>query len=269
MSAAYRDRIPGECRSGYELSESRRRIPSFLMRESSVVGLMPRTSAAPPGPRTRQPVCSSARRMWARSEASSVPTGVFPGADVDARARNVKRRAARENHRTLDHVAQLAHVARPRVGLQCLHRLVGDVLDRLSIASPGHFAPVSAYGISERLRNLGAATESRSGYGISERLRNLGGLREHTTRRGPLASHSWGFPDRYVDLVHAPRYAFEGIGRHNCSRFTNSSGYAGQRAPHEPRGAVACPNHCWGGCHSRQTGSEPMSFSGCLSASTT
>jgi hypothetical protein len=38
-------------------------IPSFFMRASSVVGFSPKASAAPPGPRTRQPVRSRMRKM--------------------------------------------------------------------------------------------------------------------------------------------------------------------------------------------------------------
>ena len=38
-------------------------IPSFFMRASSVVGFRPSASAAPPGPRTRQPVRSRMRKI--------------------------------------------------------------------------------------------------------------------------------------------------------------------------------------------------------------
>jgi hypothetical protein len=38
-------------------------IPSFFMRASSVVGFSPSASAAPPGPRTRQPVRSRMRKI--------------------------------------------------------------------------------------------------------------------------------------------------------------------------------------------------------------
>jgi hypothetical protein len=47
-------------------------IPSFCMRDSSVVGLRPSWTAAPDGPLTRQPVLSSAARICARSASWSV-----------------------------------------------------------------------------------------------------------------------------------------------------------------------------------------------------
>src|SRR5206468_2545138 len=40
-----------------------------------------------------------------------------------------KRRAGAENHRALQNVLQLAHVSRPRIALQPLHRFATDVLD--------------------------------------------------------------------------------------------------------------------------------------------
>jgi hypothetical protein len=40
-----------------------RRTPNFAMRLSRVVGFIPRTSAAPPGPRTRQPTRFITSRM--------------------------------------------------------------------------------------------------------------------------------------------------------------------------------------------------------------
>src|SRR6185369_1180118 len=49
-----------------------RSTPSFFIRDSSVVGFSPRSSAAPRRPLTRQPVDSSAARIWARSASSSV-----------------------------------------------------------------------------------------------------------------------------------------------------------------------------------------------------
>src|SRR5271156_579798 len=47
--------------------------PSFLMRDSSVVGLMSRSAAAPFDPRIRQLHCSTACRMIVRSASSSEP----------------------------------------------------------------------------------------------------------------------------------------------------------------------------------------------------
>src|SRR5262245_10073298 len=49
-----------------------RLTPSFAMRVSSVVGFMPSLSAAPPGPRIRQPVLSSTARMCSSSTSTSL-----------------------------------------------------------------------------------------------------------------------------------------------------------------------------------------------------
>ena len=49
-------------------------IPSFFIRDSSVVGLISSFSAAPWAPRIRQLHRWSARTMWARSASSSVPS---------------------------------------------------------------------------------------------------------------------------------------------------------------------------------------------------
>lgn len=48
-------------------------IPSFAIRDSSVVGFMPSCSAAPLGPRMRQPAFSRTRSRWSLSTSSSVP----------------------------------------------------------------------------------------------------------------------------------------------------------------------------------------------------
>ena len=49
--------------TGYETS-SLRRMPSFLMRLRSVLGLTPRTRAAPSAPSMRQPVSLRTLTMW-------------------------------------------------------------------------------------------------------------------------------------------------------------------------------------------------------------
>ena len=73
-----RARVP---MSGSDLSSRRltraqqaffRVIQSRDIRLSSVVGLRPRRSAAPPAPRTRQFVLSSTARMWSASSAHNV-----------------------------------------------------------------------------------------------------------------------------------------------------------------------------------------------------
>jgi hypothetical protein len=51
--------------------------PSFLMRDSSVVGLTSRSAAAPFDPRIRQLHCSTACRIIARSASSSEPAVAF------------------------------------------------------------------------------------------------------------------------------------------------------------------------------------------------
>jgi len=57
---------------GEAAAQRERWRPSFLMRDSRVVGLRPRSAAAPAGPRMRQLVCSSAARIWVRSVAARV-----------------------------------------------------------------------------------------------------------------------------------------------------------------------------------------------------
>ena len=71
-----RDAVDADCRRAVSAPAPRRHragrlIPSLAMRVSSVLGLSPSRSAAPPVPRTRQPALSSVLRMWSRSTSSS------------------------------------------------------------------------------------------------------------------------------------------------------------------------------------------------------
>ena len=98
----------------------------------SVFRLMPRISAA----RVLLPrVCSSVSRISRRSASSTVVPGVSVTvgqrllAARDEQRRQVVRRdelAVAQDRRPLDHVAQLADVARPGILLEQLHRLLID-----------------------------------------------------------------------------------------------------------------------------------------------
>ena len=107
-------------------------IPSALMREASVVGLMSSISAAPPGPNTLPAQASSAARMLARSWARISDVGHDRGAAVCFRARGRRRglrarhvrqvdaqpAVLREDRGALDHVLQFADIAGPVVARQ-------------------------------------------------------------------------------------------------------------------------------------------------------
>ena len=93
-------------------------IPSFFMRNRSVFGCSPSTSAALPLPLMRHPQRRSACSMCRRSTSSRVPPS-RDGSTLQARTVIEHQRVTgRMNHRALDHVLELAHVARPRVFLQ-------------------------------------------------------------------------------------------------------------------------------------------------------
>ena len=115
----------------YESSAALRRMPSFCMRLRSVLGFRPSRRAAPWGPSIRQPVCLRTATMCWRSTSSQRRRRA-------ARPARRRRRAAavagatggpgsssgatrelgpgRQDHRALDHVLELAHVAGPGVG---------------------------------------------------------------------------------------------------------------------------------------------------------
>ena len=56
-----------------------RQIPSFAMRVSSVVGRSPSRSAAPPDPRTRQPLLSRTLRICSLATSASATLCFLPG----------------------------------------------------------------------------------------------------------------------------------------------------------------------------------------------
>src|SRR5882757_1047743 len=107
--------------------------PSFLMRDSSVVGLTPSNSAAAFVPRMRQ------------LQRSSACKNMFPFS-FHKRARRIgdlrsqrwiaeldmQRRTAGKYHRALDHVTKFTDVAGPWIAQQGDHRIVGDRVDRLA-----------------------------------------------------------------------------------------------------------------------------------------
>lgn len=73
-----------------------------------------------------------------------------------AAERDVQRRAACEDHRALDYVAQLAHVRRPGVSYECRHGVVGDTLDGLT-----HRLAALFYELPGEQRNVLAARAQR------------------------------------------------------------------------------------------------------------
>ena len=99
------------------------------MRERSVLGGRPRMSAAFPGPASRHWQRSSTRSRCARST-SSARSEPLPLARRTAERRvELQRGPGRQDQRALDHVRELAHVARRRVALQPLHRILRYALD--------------------------------------------------------------------------------------------------------------------------------------------
>ncbi len=109
-------------------------IPSFAMRLRSVLGFMPRMCAAPPRPFDPPPAVLSTFMMCRRSISRSVTDSPIGSRSSDRQpgVAERQRRAAREDHRALDHVLQLAHVARPVVGLQQTHDVGRNVVDALA-----------------------------------------------------------------------------------------------------------------------------------------
>ena len=103
------------------------------MRDSSVVGLSPSRSAAPPAPRTRQLHRSSVEMTCWRSSSSRVMSvrRLAAGVVQTARGGRMSRVASRLTiSARLDGVAQLAHVARPAILGQATHAVVAHPLDR-------------------------------------------------------------------------------------------------------------------------------------------
>ncbi len=113
-------RSAGDANDNYQAG---RRSPSLAMRVSSVVGLSPSRSAAPPCPRTRQPTLSSTARMCSFSTSASVTAALGATAARAAGRVMVSSRAGRHDHRALDDIPQLADVARPAVLLERHHVL--------------------------------------------------------------------------------------------------------------------------------------------------
>ena len=83
-------------------------MPSRAILLSSVVGLRPRRSAAPPTPRIRPLVLSRTAWMWLPSSAQRV---MASGPRRSRRGADHQLTAGRDDHRAFDDVAQLADVA--------------------------------------------------------------------------------------------------------------------------------------------------------------
>ena len=105
-------------------------IPSFLIRDQSVERLRPSSAAAPFGPASTPPVCSSALRMWRRSASSSVHHVVRGDRDVAGRPRcgALQDAPLAQDDGALEDVRQLAHVARPVVGDELIERARIDLV---------------------------------------------------------------------------------------------------------------------------------------------
>ena len=108
-----------------------RLMPSLVIRLSSVVGLSPSSSAAPPLPRIRPPVDSSTDRMCSVSTSTNLRL-LRRVAAVGCGQLDDEAGAVGDDHRPLDHVPQLADVAGPRVALQRLEARLRQRLDRLA-----------------------------------------------------------------------------------------------------------------------------------------
>ena len=93
---------------------------------SRVVRLRPRSLAAPRSPLTRQPVSSRMATMCRRSTSSrfrSCRVGPPPTSGAVSKLAEVEAAIGGEDHRPLDYVLQLAHVAGPGVGRQSFQHL--------------------------------------------------------------------------------------------------------------------------------------------------
>jgi hypothetical protein len=109
-------------------------MPSFFIFQYNIERFIPSRAAAPFGPPTTQPVSRSAPRMCSRSASASV-TAAAEGAEASSAAGckslrgTCRGRAGGEDHRALDDVLQLPHVARPGVANQGVHDRRWDGLD--------------------------------------------------------------------------------------------------------------------------------------------
>src|SRR6266568_4059374 len=93
-------------------------IPSALIREASVVGLISSISAAPPGPKTFPAQASSAARMFVRSWSRIGLLTCRAGRELGAGGiGQIDPQAAvlRQDRGALDHVLQFADIAGPVV----------------------------------------------------------------------------------------------------------------------------------------------------------
>ena len=113
-------------------------IANFLSRETRVVGFTPSNSAAPPGPWTFPPDCSSASSIlrfshWRRS--ASVSNGPAPLTyhrrllacrRAHSRQVEVQHAVLRQDERAFHRILQLAHVAGPIVVAQPIQLRLGD-----------------------------------------------------------------------------------------------------------------------------------------------
>ena len=120
---------------GVPPSADRRALdPELAIFDCSVVRFMPNCAAAPAGPPTIQLASSSARRMCSRSASSRVvavrAVSTAPGllSLLQLGERHVEVSTARQDHRALDEVLELADVARPVIARQRVHRASAGIV---------------------------------------------------------------------------------------------------------------------------------------------